>query len=55
MDTAFGRSESDESTSRSSFPDFRGFHRPSCPTQAVLSLVGLAAVKVIRDRYKPPD
>ncbi|MGM0489602.1 MAG: hypothetical protein ACQESR_22935 [Planctomycetota bacterium] len=24
----------------------------SCPTQAVLPLVGLAAEKVIRDRYK---
>ncbi|MFO7903304.1 MAG: hypothetical protein ACQESR_23090 [Planctomycetota bacterium] len=24
-----------------------------CPTQAVLPLVGLAAEKVIRDRYKP--
>ncbi|MFO7907104.1 MAG: hypothetical protein R6U98_30895 [Pirellulaceae bacterium] len=24
----------------------------SCPTQAVLPLVGLAAAKVIRDRYK---
>ncbi|MFO7908105.1 MAG: hypothetical protein R6U98_36020 [Pirellulaceae bacterium] len=26
----------------------------SCPTQAVLPLVGLAADKVIRDRYKRP-
>ncbi|MFO7906493.1 MAG: hypothetical protein R6U98_27800 [Pirellulaceae bacterium] len=27
----------------------------SCPTQAVLSLVGLAAEKVIRDRYNADD
>ncbi|MFO7903682.1 MAG: hypothetical protein R6U98_13550 [Pirellulaceae bacterium] len=26
----------------------------SCPTQAVLPLVGLAAKKVIRDRYNRP-
>ncbi|MGM0490917.1 MAG: hypothetical protein ACQESR_29690 [Planctomycetota bacterium] len=26
-----------------------------CPTQAVLPLVGLAAEKVIRDRYNPSD
>ncbi|MGM0488156.1 MAG: hypothetical protein ACQESR_15505 [Planctomycetota bacterium] len=26
----------------------------NCPTQAVLPLVGLAAEKVIRDRYKRP-
>ncbi|MFO7907002.1 MAG: hypothetical protein R6U98_30375 [Pirellulaceae bacterium] len=29
--------------------DFSGFE--SCPAQAVLPLVGLAADKVIRDRY----
>ncbi|MFO7906052.1 MAG: hypothetical protein ACQESR_28385 [Planctomycetota bacterium] len=27
----------------------------SCPTQAVLPLVGLAAEKVIRDRYRIAD
>ncbi|MFO7908086.1 MAG: hypothetical protein R6U98_35925 [Pirellulaceae bacterium] len=27
----------------------------SCPTQAVLPLVGLAAEKIIRDRYISPD
>ncbi|MFO7907882.1 MAG: hypothetical protein ACQESR_16095 [Planctomycetota bacterium] len=29
------------------------FRLERCPTQAVLPLVGLAAEKVIRDRYKP--
>ncbi|MFO7906259.1 MAG: hypothetical protein ACQESR_17370 [Planctomycetota bacterium] len=29
------------------------FRMERCPTQAVLPLVGLAAQKVIRDRYKP--
>ncbi|MFO7907870.1 MAG: hypothetical protein ACQESR_27335 [Planctomycetota bacterium] len=28
------------------------FRMESCPTQAVLPLVGLAAEKVIRERYK---
>ncbi|MGM0487468.1 MAG: hypothetical protein ACQESR_12000 [Planctomycetota bacterium] len=27
----------------------------SCPTQAVLPLVGLAAENVIRDRHKTPE
>ncbi|MGM0487195.1 MAG: hypothetical protein ACQESR_10585 [Planctomycetota bacterium] len=37
--------------SRNVFQAVGFFRVESCPTQAVLPLVGLAAEKVIRDRY----
>ncbi|MFO7901806.1 MAG: hypothetical protein R6U98_04035 [Pirellulaceae bacterium] len=51
---------SDSRRSKSSAPGIfqavEFFRLESCPTQAVLPLVGLAAEKVIRDRYNgsPP-